>query len=119
MTASNVAGPHLRAFLASRPGALVQVAVIALGVLALPGAALLSPVLLAIVAALLASLSGDRWRSLGFGRPTHRAFWWLSRAVVFGILWQYANTGIAGCIILASIVFGLGNWYQGDVGPFD
>ena len=30
-----------------------------------------------------------------------------------------STTGIAGCIILASIVFGLGNWYQGDVGPLD
>ena len=80
-------------FLASRPGAALQVVVLAIAALLIPGAAWLSPMAIALIAVALLWLAGDDWRSAGFGRPTRRAFWWLTIAVVIGLAWQYAASG--------------------------
>jgi uncharacterized protein len=181
---SKIAAPAWRSFLASRAGTGVQIALVALGAVTLPGGLLLSPVLLALLAGALIRLNGDGWRSVGFGPPNgtplRRAFWWISTGLLVGLLWQYASVGflvplfsrvlgasapagaapqpgllpyllslfvyglvhplakglayrgfllnrlerafgsstagVAASFVIASVVFGLGNWYQGPAG---
>jgi membrane protease YdiL (CAAX protease family) len=86
--------PRGRGWLSGRRGALLQIIVIVIGVLALPGGWWLSPVLLAALAAALLWLAGDDWRAAGFGRPRRPAFWWVTTAVAAGALWQYAAVGV-------------------------
>jgi len=91
---SGADGPfHLRPFLASRLGAALQAAVVAAAALLMPGSLWFGPIVAALVAAALLWLAGDGLRSVGFGRPTRRAFWWVSVALAAGLAWQYAASG--------------------------
>jgi membrane protease YdiL (CAAX protease family) len=91
---SGADGPfHLRPFLASRPGAALQAAVVAAAALLVPGRLWFSPIVAALVAAAMLWLAGDGLRAAGFGRPMRRAFWWLSVALAAGLAWQYAASG--------------------------
>lgn len=94
MKAGDIEVPGWRTFLTSRPGALLQIAAIVAGALVLPGGSLLSPVLLALITLVFIWLEHDDWRSVGFGRPRRRAFWWVVDGVLVGLSWQYVAVGV-------------------------
>jgi hypothetical protein len=83
-----------RTWLASRPGAIAQLAFFALAILAVPSASVLAPLVLAALAALMLWLAGDDWPAVGFRAPRRRLAWWVPEAVVIGGLWQYAAVGV-------------------------
>jgi len=86
--------PGVRGWLSGRRGARLQIVLIAIGAITLPGDWWLSPLLLAGLAAALLWLAGDDWRAVGFGCPDRHVFWWVTIAVAVGGLGQYAAVGV-------------------------
>ncbi len=85
---------RLGAFLRSRVGSAVQVAIFIAGIFVLQGRSPGLPIPLAMLAALLIWLSGDSWDSLGLGQPPIGGGRWALEGVVIGLLCAMVSSGL-------------------------
>jgi membrane protease YdiL (CAAX protease family) len=83
-----------RAFLRTRVGVAVQIALVAVPLVVMSSAAILTPILMAALALALVWLSGPGLAALGFTWPRTPPARWVIEGLVVGVLWAIVVFGI-------------------------